>query len=330
MSMFVQPSGSPPLDEVTIVHVQVCILTLHRPHLLKLAIESLSQQSIQRNNLLLNNSGFPKLRVGLHILIVDNDVARSAETLAMKSLSLLEASGRYVCEPERGLSSARNRALNESSGMDFVVFLDDDETAQPDWLEHLLLTAIDHQADVVSGPVEPLYSHSPEWVVKGGFFKAHTEPTGTALQCAATNNTLLTSKVAEAFRFDRRFDQTGGEDTEFFLRVRRAGHRIVWSNEARVVESIPNTRANTRWILKRAWSDANRYTLGMLVVEKGTLVSLRRFAVACGGFLAGCLMLPRFLLGWHHGVRGLQLMCRAAGTFSALVGQTNSYYANVP
>jgi len=40
---------------------------------------------------------------------------------------------RVVREEKLGLSNARNRAIAEARG-EYVIFMDDDETADPDWL----------------------------------------------------------------------------------------------------------------------------------------------------------------------------------------------------
>ena len=109
-----------------------------------------------------------------------------------------------------------------------MAFVDDDEWPEPGWLSALLRTQREYGADIVAGPSVPIYE-PPEvdWIVKGGFFERPRFATGTRLDNARTSNVLIASRVLEAIdpAFDDRFGMTGGEDTHFFARARRAGRR---------------------------------------------------------------------------------------------------------
>jgi glycosyltransferase involved in cell wall biosynthesis len=300
---------------VSVTQVQICLLTYRRPDLLRQTLQSLLAQTA------LSDPG-----IVVHILVIDNHDAHSGRPVFDEVLASSPIPARYICEPARGLSIARNRALEESAGMDYAAFIDDDEMADPDWLERLLEAARKYDAAVVTGPVWPRHQQSPDWVVRGGFFAAARKPTGTEVGCVATNNVLLRADIVAAFRFDGRFDSTGGEDTEYSMRIKHAGNRMVWVNEAIVSESIPPSRASARWLLSRARSDANRYTRGCLSVDSGLRTVGSRLAIACGGFLAGLSLLPLGLLGRQHSVRALQLMSRSVGTVSALLGREQIFY----
>lgn len=311
-----------------LIHVQVCVLTFRRAELLKLALESLLAQSVFTSPVLFQRKGkCAPADVALHILVVDNDAAQTARPMFDLVLASSGTNMRYICEPTRGFSSARNRALIESEHMDYVVFLDDDEAAESNWLACLLNAVATYNADVATGPVQPRYTCSPEWVVHGGFFNPVRRATGERIRWVATNNVLLRGSIAASFRFDSRFDSTGGEDTEFFMRVEKAGYRMIWVDDAVVSECVPEARANLRWLLNRARWDANRYTRGCLSVTPGLKTGSLRFMTACGGLLSGLILFPRALFGRHHAVRAMQLIFRSIGTFSALCGHKQSYHA---
>jgi GT2 family glycosyltransferase len=315
-------------SDLPLMKIRVCILTYLRPALLRQALASVARQTVLDDDVLISEGGTPLCRVYVDTLVVDNDPEQSARENTLKTFERHGLRGRYVSEPRRGLSVARNRALDESADADFVVFLDDDEAANHDWLLHLVRAAITYEADVVTGPVDAQHIASPQWVVRGGFFSPARRPTGSPVRWVASNNTLLSNTIVREFRFDRAFDSTGGEDTEFFLRVGKAGYRMVWVEEARVSEAVPSSRANLKWLLQRAWSDANRFTLGVLATEPGLHTRVRRAITACGGMLTGIALLPCACVGVHHGVRGLQLVSRSCGTLSALRGQRRSYYGS--
>ena len=88
---------------------------------------------------------------------------------------------RYVHEPRPGISHARNRGVAEAKG-DFVAFIDDDELPAPNWLESLLLTQRTYRADVVLGPVRPVFDRPPRRrldVLRRFFSQTSDAPSGT-------------------------------------------------------------------------------------------------------------------------------------------------------
>lgn len=168
----------------------------------------------------------------------------------------------YVYEPQRGISFARNAALNHlPSGCDLVAMLDDDEVPAPDWLDQLLLAQAVTGADVVQGKVVPVFEpETPCWITSGGFFgrprRSHSLDlaTVTDLQegtCAGTNNVLVRTAAIEELNlsFDPDFALSGGEDTVFFRKLADNGKRIVSAANAQVYEYIPPERANFRYMM---------------------------------------------------------------------------------
>lgn len=63
----------------------------------------------------------------------------------------------YVLEQEIVISSARNRALDYclDEEMDFLVFVDDDEVVDKEWLQKLLIVGDRGRFDLVGSPVRP-------------------------------------------------------------------------------------------------------------------------------------------------------------------------------
>jgi glycosyltransferase involved in cell wall biosynthesis len=300
------------------VPIQVCLLTYKRPDLLRETLLSLRSQTISD----------PQLK--MHILVVDNDAAGSGHETFHAALEGSPVPARYVCEPARGICNARNRALLESAGMDYIAFLDDDEVATPAWLQSLYQTLQLARADIVTGPVTPKFLDAPQWLVQGGFFRMAPQPTGSPVEYVATNNVLFRAALATRYKFDSRFDATGGEDTHFFMRMKRDGLRLVWCQEAEVIETVPGNRTKVRWMLQRAQSEANRYTRCCLDLDHSLAIRLQRFGKALLGFGAGVLLLPAGLLRKKYAVRGLQWIYRALGTWSALWGAQTIYYAPTP
>lgn len=292
----------------------VCMLTYKRPVLLTKALESLSRQ---------------RLSTGLiiRVVVVDNDSARSAEDIVLSMRSSFPFALDYVVEPQQGIAHARNRALKEGSDSDFMAFLDDDEVAEEDWLQELLLAQRTFQADVVTGPVLPNFENAPAWIFQGGFFAARRETNGASVIFVETNNVLVRSEFAKNYHFDLRFNETSGEDTHFFMQLLRDGARMAWASEARVHEYIPQGRTSVAWLVERAQSDANRYTRACVFLEPSLKVRACRAYKAGAAFFAGCAM---FLLtgvaGQHRRVHARRLISRGVGTAKALFGSAYLYY----
>ena len=306
---------APTLSEAPVT-VAVCLLTYKRAEMLKETLLSLLAQSVLTSG-----------KCSMSVIVVDNDAAQSARETVEK---VFEGSGvpvLYLSNRANGLATGRNLAMDAAGAADYIAFIDDDEVASENWLELLVRRALNSSASVVTGPVDPILDGAPAWIQRGGFFTPLHRTSGTPVPHVATNNTLVRRDVFTSFRFDSHFDRTGGEDTDFFLRVGNAGHTMVWCDEARVREWIPASRANQRWIVSRAQSDANRFTLAYVRLHGGFAAKSLRAFKAAGGFGFGLVSLPLSIAGQHHRVRSLTRMARAAGTLRALYGSSREDYA---
>ena len=96
----------------------------------------------------------------LEIVVVDNTPEGSARPIVERSAAQSAVAIRYVHEPRPGIAHARNRGIAESQG-EFIAFIDDDELPARVWLEALLKTHRIYGADVVLGPVRPVFEATP-------------------------------------------------------------------------------------------------------------------------------------------------------------------------
>ena len=272
-------------------------------------------------------------RYRVRILIVDNDPdggARSTvERLGGPGLA-------YAHEAEPGLAAVRNRALDESRSSRLLACMDDDGRPAPDWLGALVRTWEQTGAAAVAGRVLEHYESPPDaWIVAGGFFRRRALPTGTEVEIAPAGNLLLDLDWVRShgLRFDRRFGLSGGEDTLFTRQLTAAGGRIVWCEESRVVDQVPTERMTRRWVLARAWSHGNTWTLvnQAMVAGGGARVRVRVRAVSDGllRVLGGS---ARYALGLllrnpRHQARGLRAAYRGGGMISGAVGRIVQEYA---
>jgi O-antigen biosynthesis protein len=95
-------------------------------------------------------------RDDIDVIIVDNRPA-TGETLALVSkMAPGDKRIRYVAEPRKGLSVARNRGLAEAAAAEYVAFTDDDAVVDPGWLRWLLAPFADKSVTATTGMVMPL------------------------------------------------------------------------------------------------------------------------------------------------------------------------------
>jgi len=189
------------------------------------------------------------------VVVVENDVGpRSAGVVHQLKSSYPGLNITYILEPRLGISTARNRALGLglASNADWIAFIDDDEVAQPGWLQAMLRGASTLEADVLTGPVRHVLELQPVWM-RACKFKNVAR--GSTLSTAATNNTAVRAAWLRphfpALSFDEDFNFSGGEDSDFFYRVTDLGGRIVWVDDASLSEFVPASRLTLKYQLGR-------------------------------------------------------------------------------
>lgn len=199
--------------------------------------------------------------IGYRIIVVDNDKNGSAKPVieTLKEKSLIEII--YDIEPEQNIALVRNKAISLAEG-DFIVFVDDDEITEPDWLQNLVSCAIKYESDVVFGPVLPIYpENTPKWILKGNFFDRNRAQSGSKKKHGATNNALVKAHLFKkyGFQFNPQYGLTGGEDTELFHKISKSKFKLIWCDEAVVSEVVIKKRMTVSWLIKRAFRGGQVY-----------------------------------------------------------------------
>lgn len=191
----------------------------------------------------------------LEVVVVDNDVEESGRALCEKMQQAQDAVAiRYFVNGIRNLSHIRNSTMEYADG-ELLLFIDDDEWASDDgWLAQLIKTMNDYQADLVFGEVLLHYpDSSPDWVAKGNMLGKDVFPHGKLLKKGATSNALMKAHwyKEKGFQFDPYFGKSGGEDTDLFHRIYKAGGKLVYDAHALVEEEAEADRCNFEYIKKQ-------------------------------------------------------------------------------
>lgn len=222
--------------------VNICVCTYRRPVLLRDCLDSLLDMHLPETT-------------SVRLTIVDNDEAGSSRSVVERHRIASVIDLTYQIERKRGIPCARNRALAIAKDMraDLLVFIDDDERVRPDWLIELLKASAsyDNRA-AVHGLVVPRLSEGlPDSL--SGLFNPRNRPEGKSLTACATDNVLIPMSfvVEHGLVFDESRPLAGGTDTIFFTKAHELGLPIYQTNKAVVDETIPQSRSNLRWHIRR-------------------------------------------------------------------------------
>jgi len=196
------------------------------------------------------------------LLVIDNGCSDSTPELLAQHVWPSGWTVRVVREEKLGLSNARNRAISEGGGK-YVIFMDDDETADPDWLCAYERLIIDKQPDAFGGRIRALFEDvRPPWLTDEllGFLgelnraaeiipltDPHTFFHGgnfgirkTVCDRIGGFNTMLGRKGA---------DNTGGEEVDFYRRLLAAGMNVWWTPEAVINHRIQAAKLSRSYFL---------------------------------------------------------------------------------
>jgi glycosyltransferase involved in cell wall biosynthesis len=298
------------------VHVAICIATFRRPEGLRRLVQSLGALTFAQ---------MPPPR--MTIVVVDNDVSTAPAPDLLAELRSQPLPLIYVVEPKRGLAAVRNACLDHApANADFVAFVDDDEWVAPQWLEALLITQQRTAADIVQGPVQPVFAcEAAKWMRDGGYYEVGPFDDGARLHHGASGNVLIRTDALRrtSARFHLGFDRSGGEDVDFFQQMLSQGSTIVAATQAVAFEAVPVERMTLRWVLKRRFRTG--HTLGQIGRRQGGLgvrvvKSLGRMAAGVGQTAIGTVA-SRTLA-----VKGLTNIAWALGTLAAIAGTDVDHY----
>jgi succinoglycan biosynthesis protein ExoM len=230
------------------VKTSVCIATYRRPDRLDALLDDLSTQE----------------HLPDEVVVVDNDASGSARAVVERHIAVgCSFPIVYEVQPARNIALTRNRTVHLASG-DWLAFVDDDERAPPTWLRQLLEAAQRYEADGILAPVEPqIPASAPAWIRRGKFYEWPHLPSGTAVPPSHLRfgNVLLRGGRlrAEPGPFDTSYGLSTGEDGDLLMRLRDKGARIVWCDEAIVLEPVEAKRLSLWWLLQRALSGGQHF-----------------------------------------------------------------------
>ena len=300
------------------VRVAICVATRGRPAGLGSLLDALALVREPDN-------------AHIIIVIVDNDPAGGSRGLVLERAAGARWPIEYHIEPQPGIPFARNAAVAACRDrVDAIVFIDDDELPEPEWLHQLLATRRQFAADVVTGPVLPRFDvPPPAWVTDGGFFDYPRFKTGTPRDTAFTNNVIVNASIFADLKtwFDERLQFTGGSDTHLFRRLHLAGYRIVWCDAAIVHDCVPPSRMTVPWLMQRSYRYGHTHAFVRMDLKQSTRLAIAGAALGKLRFAVSSLI--RGVIGFRRSrlIDAGRETAYVAGMLAQLFGASYGEYA---
>ena len=204
----------------------------------------------------------------LTIIVVDNDAEKHAGATVVQEVErAFPFPLTSIVEAHRGHTYAYNRAFaaacRATPAPDYVAVLDDDEYPAATWLTEMMQVALGCGADIVGGPVFPVFEQPEHWLAKSGLYDPTRYPTGRIPIITGAGNMLIRRATLEQYLdepFNHTFAFTGGSDSEFFRRCQRDGHSFAWADKACVFETTPQARTTVGYVLRRKFRTGTEAT----------------------------------------------------------------------
>lgn len=194
----------------------------------------------------------------LDIVVADNDAGGQGMQVCQSMPDNYPFNISAMSVTTSGISAVRNAVVTKALSLqpDMLVFLDDDEWPEKQWLSELLKVQAQFDADLVGGPTRPVFpEHANPALTDNPYYGADMQlPDGSECQLQAGGNFLIRASVMQHYApafFDEAFSHSGSEDLAFFTRLAADGCSMRWAANAIVHEPVPESRLTPDWLKQR-------------------------------------------------------------------------------
>ena len=295
---------SPALSAEPQASVILCAYTEKRWEDLCSAIASVKAQTVQAREV---------------IVVIDNN-----ERLFARVRRLLGSVTAMHNTGVPGAGESRNRGVGAASG-EIVAFLDDDASAEPDWIENAIGAFASPRTLGVGGQIDPAWQGKPpRWMAREFYWTVGCTYPGLPTTRAPVRNLIAANMFVRrdaflelgGFRagFGKTGLRSGTEETELCIRAAQRWPDRVWLHDPAVMVShhVPSARSRPGYFISRCYDEG---------VAKASVVG---FVGKHDGLAAERAYTRRTLpLGFLGGIRSALLAGEPAGlarSLSILIG----------
>jgi glucosyl-dolichyl phosphate glucuronosyltransferase len=190
------------------------------------------------------------------IIVVDNE--NQPNHLVNSLCTSAQSEGlpvRYVHHAQLGISSARNRGVQEACA-ELIAFLDDDILPPPEWVARVFIIRANTKADIFGGPYTPFYTSTPPRWFRDKYAglnfgdQAHWLKRNKYL--SAGNTIWRRALVLDLGGFSENFGYVGnkkryGDDSELCQRAYLKGYGIWYDPSLVLQHHCGSERMSVRW-----------------------------------------------------------------------------------
>jgi len=241
------------------------------------------------------------------VTVVDNASTDNTKEIVERFSRTSPVPVRYLLETKPGDAPPRNKGIRETDG-EWLAFFDDDEFADPRWLQQLLRTAVNNDAQVVGGSVHldldrnVIQQLSPACrnALREARPYAKDQPYGAGV-APGTCNVLISRQVFDAIGMFSE-DMTGGGSDWKLIEDARAAGIVPWHAPAAVVRHrVPADRLHPRYF---HW-DARNGGLSQADTDFRNLDTSAVLLRCLGRLTKAAMHLPaRIHAAWHPPTHG--------------------------
>jgi glycosyltransferase involved in cell wall biosynthesis len=209
------------------------------------------------------------------LVVIDNGCTDGTTAMLAMHAWPTGWSARVIREDKLGLSNARNRAAAEARG-EYIIFIDDDETPDADWLcayERLIEAK---RPDAFGGRIKVLLEDArPIWLQdellaflgEVNRFDTITPLTEPDTYFFGGNFGCRTALIGPLGGFDPQLGRqgrvnVGGEEIDFYRRLLAGGHSVWWTPESVIHHRIQTGKLSRGYFLdlhyRQGWVDGSR------------------------------------------------------------------------
>lgn len=235
--------------------ISAVICTYNRSQLLRGAIESLLNQTLNRSE--------------YEIIVVNNASTDNTSKVVNKFITdFKDFNIKYIFESEQGLSHARNAGFKNAK-TDFVAYIDDDAKADKNWLKEAIKIIDEIKPDIFGGPIYPFYlTEKPEWFLDR--YEIRTNGNDPRFlnenEYISGSNIIFKKKVLELLGgFDTNLGMNGeklgyGEETRLILKARDEvkNVKIYYSPKIFVYHLVPEKKMRFGYFVEHNFAVGNR------------------------------------------------------------------------
>lgn len=246
--------------------ISLVMPTFNRGRLLNLALESIAVAAANAAD-------------AVEVIVVDNASTDDTAAVVHKAMRDFPSPLRYVKETRQGSSQARNCGLEEAAGF-YIVFMDDDQVMDRDYLKNIPLAFEETDAVCVGGPVTYYNARDlPRWLQKlsrtigqtafGDQVKMLDDSAHKGLM--GGNIAFIKSELKAAGAFNVRLGRFGedagtGEDLELQDRMRSLGKKVAYHPRLIQYHYLRSERLKTSY-WRRYYYDYGRSIYNRAAIE---------------------------------------------------------------